>query len=415
MVIKGTISFPGDKSLSHRALILASLCKGESSFSNLSTGMDVSSTKECLIACGINIISEKNTTIVKGGTFNDPNQKLDCGNSGTTTRLLVGLLAGRKISATFIGDASLSSRPMNRILLPLAKMGLKFKSENKRLPIRILKSELTGLDYKSPIASAQVKSSVLLATLGANEETCFKEPILSRDHTERMLKYIGADISFKNNKTILKPLSFSLSPFDFNIPGDPSTAAFFAGAASVISGSNITVNRVLINPTRIGFFRILERMGASVKYLEKKEEVGELIGNINITQRRLDGVRISAKEIPDIIDELPIIAIIATQAKGITKVTGAKELRMKECDRIHAISKNLTKMGAKIKELDDGFIIQGPTVLKGAKIETFKDHRIAMAFSIAGLIADGAILLDHPECVKISYPDFFVQLSRVCK
>ena len=156
-------------------------------------------------------------------------------------------------------------------------------------------------------------------------------------------------------------------------------------------------------------------MGANVKYLEKKEEVGELIGNINITQRRLDGVRISAKEIPDIIDELPIIAIIATQAKGITKVTGAKELRMKECDRIHAISKNLTKMGAKIKELDDGFIIQGPTVLKGAKIETFKDHRIAMAFSIAGLIADGAILLDHPECVKISYPDFFVQLSRVCK
>tara|TARA_Y100000996_G_scaffold125943_1_gene95207 strand:- start:374 stop:1066 length:693 start_codon:yes stop_codon:yes gene_type:complete len=230
-----------------------------------------------------------------------------------------------------------------------------------------------------------------------------------------MLKYIGADISFKNNKTILKPLSFSLSPFDLNIPGDPSTAAFFAGAASVISGSNITINRVLVNPTRVGFFRILERMGASVKYLEKKEEVGELIGNINITQRRLDGVRISAKEIPDIIDELPIIAIIATQAKGITKVTGAKELRMKECDRIHAISKNLNNMGAKIKELDDGFIIKGPTVLKGAKIETFKDHRIAMAFSIAGLFADGAILLDHPECVKISYPDFFVQLNRVCK
>ncbi len=415
MVIKGSISFPGDKSISHRALILASLCKGESSFSNLSTGMDVFSTKECLMACGINIISEKNKTIVNGGTFNDPNQKLDCGNSGTTMRLLVGLLAGQKVSATFIGDDSLSSRPMNRILSPLAEMGLKLKSKNKRLPITITKSELTGLDYESPIASAQVKSSVLLATLGSNKTTCFTEPVLSRDHTERMLKYIGADISFKNNKTFLEPLSNPLSPFNFNIPGDPSTAAFFAGAASIIPGSNITINRVLINPTRIGFFTILDKMGARIKYLKEKEEVGELIGNINIKQERLNGVRISAKEIPAIIDELPIIAIIATQAKGITKVTGAKELRMKECDRINAISKNLNDMGAKIKELDDGFIIEGPTVLKGAKIETFKDHRIAMAFSIAGLVADGNILLDYPESVKISYPEFFEQLNRVCK
>ena len=412
-MIKGKITFPGDKSISHRSLMFAALADGESRISNLSTGGDVQSTRECLEACGIDIRDDGDDVVVTSGKFADPKQPLDCGNSGTSTRLLLGLLAGQGVNATFIGDESLSSRPMNRILDPLSQMGLKSKSNNGKLPITIYKSDLTGIEYDSPVASAQVKSAVLLAGFGASGETSVTEPILSRDHTEKMLKGLGGDISTHGLTTTISPLTSPLLSFDLTVPGDPSTAAFFAAASSIVPNSEIILNRVLRNPTRIGFYGALQKMGAGMDCQEQWEDAGETIGNLKVFQQPLNAITITKDDVPGLVDELPIIAILATQAKGKTEVRGAEELRVKECDRIHAIYKNLKIIGAKIEELEDGFIIHGPTQLKGGEIETFHDHRIAMAFTIAGLVSDGDIILDYPECASISYPEFYDELERL--
>ncbi len=412
-MIKGKITFPGDKSISHRSLMFAALAEGESRISNLSTGTDVQSTRECLEACGIDIRDDGDDVVVTGGKFADPKQPLDCGNSGTSTRLLLGLLAGQGVNATFIGDESLSSRPMNRILDPLSQMGLKSKSNNGKLPITIYKSDLTGIEYDSPVASAQVKSAVLLAGFGASGETSVTEPILSRDHTEKMLKGLGGNISTHGLTTTISPLTSPLLSFDLTVPGDPSTAAFFAAASSIVPNSEIILNRVLRNPTRIGFYGALQKMGAGMDCQEQWEDAGETIGNLKVFQQPLNAITITKDDVPGLVDELPIIAILATQAKGKTEVRGAEELRVKECDRIHAICKNLKIIGANIEELEDGFIIHGPTQLKGGEIETFHDHRIAMAFTIAGLVSDGDIILDYPECASISYPEFYDELERL--
>ena len=413
MAINGNIKFPGDKSISHRALMFAALANGQSRISNLSTGADVQSTRQCLETCGIQIENDGDDVIVTGGQFSDPTKPLNCGNSGTTTRLLMGLLAGQGINATLIGDESLSSRPMNRILDPLSQMGLQSESNDGKLPVRIHKSELNGIHYKSPVASAQVKSAILLAGLGANDHTTVTEPILSRDHTEKMLTGIGANLNSNGLSSIISPLSFSLSNFNMIVPGDPSTAAFFAAAAAVVPDSDITMNGILRNPTRIGFYITLQKMGAEMNCLATWEEAGETIGKLNVIHQPLKGITITQDHVPSLIDELPIIAVLATQAQGKTEVRDAEELRVKECDRIHAICKNLNSMGADIKELDDGFIINGPTQLKGATIETFHDHRIAMAFTIAELITDGDVVLDHPECASISFPEFYDELDRL--
>ena len=413
MAINGNIKFPGDKSISHRALMFAALANGQSRISNLSTGADVQSTRQCLEACGIQIENDGDDVIVTGGQFSDPTKPLNCGNSGTTTRLLMGLLAGQGINATLIGDESLSSRPMNRILDPLSQMGLQSESNDGKLPVIIHKSELNGIHYKSPVASAQVKSAILLAGLGANDQTTVTEPILSRDHTEKMLTGIGANLNSNGLSSIISPLSFSLSNFNMIVPGDPSTAAFFAAAAAVVPDSDITMNGILRNPTRIGFYITLQKMGAEMDCLATWEEAGETIGKLNVIHQPLNGITITQDHVPSLIDELPIIAVLATQAQGKTEVRDAEELRVKECDRIHAICKNLNSMGADIKELDDGFIINGPTQLKGATIETFHDHRIAMAFTVAELIADGDVVLDHPECASISFPEFYDELDRL--
>ena len=413
MAINGNIKFPGDKSISHRALMFAALANGQSRISNLSTGADVQSTRQCLEACGIQIENDGDDVIVTGGQFSDPTKPLNCGNSGTTTRLLMGLLAGQGINATLIGDESLSSRPMNRILDPLSQMGLQSESNDGKLPVIIHKSELNGIHYKSPVASAQVKSAILLAGLGANDQTTVTEPILSRDHTEKMLTGIGANLNSNGLSSIISPLSFSLSNFNIIVPGDPSMAAFFAAAAAIVPDSDITMNGILRNPTRIGFYITLQKMGAEMDCLATWEEAGETIGKLNVIHQPLNGITITQDHVPSLIDELPIIAVLATQAQGKTEVRDAEELRLKESDRIHAICKNLNSMGADIKELDDGFIINGPTQLKGATIETFHDHRIAMAFTVAELIADGDVVLDHPECASISFPEFYDELYRL--
>ncbi len=283
MAIRGKISLPGDKSISHRALMLASLAGGESRISNLSTGADVQTTRKCLEACGVIIEDNENDVILQGGDYIDPDQPLNCGNSGTTTRLLLGLLSGQGINATFVGDDSLSSRPMDRILDPLSQMGLKSDSKNGKLPITINKSTLCGIHYESPVASAQVKSAVILAGLGAKGKTSIAEPILSRNHTEKMLDGLGVKVSIDGLTTAVSNLMSPLTPFKLSVPGDPSTAAFFAAAAALVSHSDIQLNCILINPTRIGVFRALGSMGINVKYLEQWEEAGETIGNLNIS------------------------------------------------------------------------------------------------------------------------------------
>ena len=413
MNLTGEIFFPGDKSISHRSLMFAALCNGKSKISNLSTGKDVQSTKNCLIDCGIKIYNEKSSYIVEGGKFINPKKELDCGNSGTTVRLLAGLLSGQNINATFVGDESLSNRPMKRIIEPLKLMGLNCSSKNFTLPLKIKSSKLNGINYKSQISSAQVKSAVLLAALGSNKPTSFIEPVLSRNHTEIMLKALGVPINTEKLKTTISKITKKLKPFNFNIPGDPSSAAFFAGAASMVKNSNLVLKNISGNDTRLGIFSILKQMGVTVLKSNKKNILGEKIIDITIKHKRLNGIKINENQIPSIIDEIPIIAIIASQAKGQTKITGAKELRYKESDRISSIVLNLKKMGADITELEDGMIINGPKKLKGTFIKTYHDHRIAMAFKIASIIADGENQLDSIDCVDISYPEFFETLTKI--
>jgi 3-phosphoshikimate 1-carboxyvinyltransferase len=393
--------------------MFAALADGESRISDLSTGTDVHSTRKCLEACGIDIRDDGDDAIVKGSLFSNPAEPLDCGNSGTTIRLLLGLLAGQGINATFIGDESLSARPMNRILDPLSQMGLKCENNDGKLPVTIYQSNLNSIEYDSPIASAQVKSAILLAGLGASGVTTVIEPALSRDHTEKMLQGLGAEFSFNGLTATVSPLISPLESFKLSVPGDSSTGAFFAAAAAMIPGSSIIIDRILWNPTRIGFYSTLYQMGAGVDCLDQWDEAGERIGKLNVFYQSLKGVHITKEDIPGLIDELPIIAILATQAEGKTEVSGAGELRVKECDRIHAICSNLERMGADIEESQDGFIIHGPKQLNGAEIETFHDHRIAMAFTIAGLVANGDVMLDYPECASISFPEFYNELERL--
>ncbi len=415
MVIKGEINLPGDKSISHRSLMISALSQRASRISNLSKGNDLISTYNCLESCGIDLKRDYEDVVINGGRFVNPDLPLDCGNSGTTVRLLMGLLVGQGISATFTGDRSLSKRPMLRIIKPLELMGAKIEHNDGRLPIKINSKKLNGIQYSSTIASAQIKSSILLAGLGSTGSTFYNEPFKSRDHTEIMLKNLGANISTQGMRTTLKPLTKPLKSLQIKIPGDPSSAAFFAGAAALIPGSRIRINNLLNNPTRNAFFLVLEKMGVGINYINKDINDGENVADLEVYFRKINSVKIKKRNIPNIIDEVPILAILATQANGRTVIEGAEELRYKECDRIHAICSNLKKMNANILELDDGFIIKGPTKLSGARVSTFGDHRIAMAFSIAGLISKESVVLDDQDCVSISFPNFFQKLKKVTK
>ena len=416
MTIYGSVNLPGDKSISHRALMIASLSPQISTIKNLSDGRDVQSTERCLKLCGISIKNNsKNIKIVKGDSFSSPSKELDCGNSGTTMRLLSGLLSGKGLEVTLIGDNSLSKRPMERIIKPLSQMGVNIKCVNNRSPLIIKKSKINGINYTNEISSAQVKSAILFSGLGSTEPVYYQEPFLSRDHTEIMLKTVGVTIKKANNETYLMPPIESLRPLNIEIPGDPSSAAFFAGAASILPRSKLVLKKILSNPTRFEFFNIIQLMGTDINLINERNEAGETVNDITIKYRNLVGIEVEPNKIPSIIDEIPMIAIIATQAIGKTVIRGAKELRVKESDRINAIVLNLRKMGASVVEYDDGFEITGPTKLKAAKIRTFNDHRIAMAFSVAGLIATGNTKLDNYDCVDISFPGFFKLMKKLIK
>lgn len=412
MRIKGEISLPGDKSISHRALMFASLTDDECVINNISTGEDVESTRKCLEKCGIHSIKSGNTVRINGGSFSNPREPLNCGNSGTTVRLLAGLLVGQGVTAEFVGDESLSNRPMNRIIDPLSEMGVEIESNNGFLPLKIKPNKVIGISFVPSISSAQVKSCIMLAGLGANGQTVINENVKTRDHTEIILKEMGAPVS-SNGAISINPISEPLQSFDITVPGDPSTAAFFAAAAALIPNSSITIKNVLANPTRIGFFQVLKKMGGGVEWRNMRMECGESVGDVHVYWEPLNGIDITSELVPSVIDELPIIAVLATQADGPTTVSGAEELRVKECDRIKAVCENMQAMGGDIIEKNDGFIINQSNILHNTNIKTYGDHRIAMSFNIAGLLTDDRNTLDDEGCINISFPEFNNVLTQV--
>ena len=413
MPINGKIELPGDKSISHRALILGSLSNDISKIKNLSSANDVISTRNCLKACGINIDDKNDIVLIQGGTFSNPINSLDCGNSGTTARLLLGLLTGNNISATLIGDKSLSNRPMNRIIKPLEQMGAAINSNAGSLPIRINKSKgLNPIDYSRPIVSAQIKSAIIIASIKTIGTTTIHEKYKSRDHTEIMLKNMGVDISIKD-RIIINNNKNNLKSVNIEIPGDPSSAAYFIGAAAMIPSSHLVIKNILCNPTRIKYVEIINKMGGNIKIKNKRRKYGELFGDIEVAYKPLRGITINKNIIPQIIDEIPILSIIASQASGYTLIKGIDELRCKECDRVEAIEKNLSNMGGEIHTTNSSISINGPNILHNTTIRTYNDHRISMAFAIAGLLTGKYNNIDNTECISTSFPDFFNILKEI--
>ena len=390
---------------------------------NLAPGADVRSTASCLRALGVSIDEGEapGTVSVRGvgpGGFRPPAMVLDCGNSGTTMRLLLGLVAGARVTCTLDGDASLRSRPMRRVLGPLRAMGARMEGEggpgDEHAPLRVeAASTLRGMAHRLPIASAQVKSALVLAGLAAEGETRVREPEPSRDHTERMLAAWGAPVRMEEGEVVatrlLRPLSL---PGSLEVPGDPSSAAFWVGAGLLVPGASVVVRGVDVNPTRTGFLSVLERMGARVEREPETARAGDPVATLRVRGgQALRATEIRPAEVPSLLDEIPLLAVVASQASGETRVSGARELRVKESDRLRQLVMGLRTMGADIDELDDGFVLRGPVRLQAATIDAAHDHRIALSFAIAGLVADGETEVDGAEWADISYPGFFRELG----
>ena len=413
----GSMSVPGDKSISHRAVMFGAIADGTTHIKGFLNGADCISTINCFRAMGVKIDHEDDKVTVHGVGLNGlkkPDDVLDCGNSGTTTRLISGILSGQQFESSVTGDASIRRRPMKRIMKPLQEMGADIISaeDNGCAPLIIKPSKLHGIKYSSNVASAQVKSAILLAGLYAEGETSVTEPAKSRDYTELMLKSMGADISIEGLTVTLSP-GKPIKAMDIEVPGDISSAAYFMGAGLMVEGSDITIKNVGINPTRAGIIEVFRAMGGYVKLLNERSTVGEKAADIRVKYSKLHGTEISGSIIPTLIDELPLIAVVATAAEGSTVIKDAAELKVKESDRIALVTKNLKAMGADIESTEDGFIINAsgtPNPLHGTVIDDSMDHRIAMSFAVAGLIAEGETEILHPECVSISYPGFFDEL-----
>ena len=423
--LKGEISPPPDKSISHRAIIISSLSEGKSIIRNFLNAEDPLRTCNAFRQMGINIeeretqnskLKTQCTDMVIHGKglmgLELPKDIIDCGNSGTTMRLLCGVLAGQPFPATLIGDSSLMRRPMQRVITPLTEMGAIIQSEKGYPPLAIKGGDLKPIDYKSPVASAQVKSAVLLAGLYCDGITSVSEPEKSRDHTERMLKAAGVNIEIKELKVSVTGKA-KLKPLDTTIPGDFSSAAFFIVAGAIVPDSKILIKNVGINPTRTGLLDILKKMGANITLKNKREVSGEPVSDIYINHSHLKGIEIRGDMIPKTIDEFPILCIAASLAQGTTKITGAKELRVKESDRISSMANELRKMGVEVEELPDGITIKGRERLKAATVQSYGDHRVAMSMAIAGLVADGETIVKDTECVNTSFPGFMEMLKRL--
>ncbi len=420
--LKGEIRVPGDKSISHRSIMLGAISEGTTRVRGFLKSEDCLSTIGCFKAMGVDISEEEGEIIIRGAGLKGlkaPGQDLYCGNSGTTARIISGILSGQDFSSTLTGDPSLSKRPMKRVIEPLSTIGALIRSDNEAmtLPLHIAPSHIHGGEIKIDVASAQVKSALLMAGLYADSPLRVREPSLSRNHTEIMLRAFGADIrpgSFEDTECVITPGN-TLRGMDITVPGDISSAAFFIGAALITPGSEILIKNVGVNGTRDGILRVFKDMGADISLINTHTEGGEDTADIVVRYSSLKGTVIEKDVIPALIDELPLIAVAATQAEGTTVIRDASELKVKESDRIELMTRGLKDMGADITGTDDGFIINGPAHLKGAEIFTAKDHRIAMSFAVAALInsSDTPVTLDHPECVGISYPSFYEDLSSL--
>ena len=415
--LKWKISVPGDKSISHRCVMFGSVVKGTTEVHHFLKGADCLATIRCMRTLGIDIEEKGSSVIIHGKGLHGlsaPSGILDAGNSGTTTRLLSGILAGQTFDSKISGDESLNSRPMKRIITPLTHMGAHISSilRNGCAPLYITPGELHGIHYNSPVASAQVKSCILLAGLYAEGETSVTEPSLSRNHTELMLKEFGADIrsSYSLDST---EATASIRPCEelygqkITVPGDISSAAYFIAAGLIVPDSEILIEGVGINPTRAGILKVCEDMGGDITLLNERIEGGEKIADILVRTSRLHSTEISGGIIPTLIDEIPVIAVMAATAEGTTVIKDAAELKVKETDRIETVTDNLKAMGCDVTPTDDGMIIRGGRPLKGASIHTLLDHRIAMAFSIAALTAEGNTKILDSRCIDVSYPDFY--------
>lgn len=414
--LAGDIAPPPDKSISHRAVILSSIAQGRSTIRNFLRSDDTLSTLEAFKALGVSITDDGEIVVEGRGLhgLKEPETVIDCGNSGTTMRLLSGLLSGNQFFSVLAGDESLSTRPMGRVIEPLGKMGARImaRRDDRYPPLAIRGGGLNAIRYEMPVASAQVKSALLLAGLYAKGETEIVETLRSRDHTERMLGAYGADIEIKGSVIKIRP-GAELSGIELDIPGDFSSAAFFMAAAAVVEGSDLTVKSVGVNPTRTGFLEVLKKMGADMEVKNEKDVSGEPVADICSRHSRLKAVEVGADMVPTLIDEFPVLCVLAARAKGTTRITGAGELRVKESDRIRAMAEGLKKMGADVEELEDGLIIGGDASLKGAEIQSFGDHRVAMAFSVAALAAEGETAIHGAQAVDVSFPGFFDMLRNM--
>lgn len=417
--LSGTVTVPGDKSISHRAVMFGAIAKGTTKITNFLPGADCLATIECFRRMGIVITREGTSVTVHGRGLHGlsaPDTPLDVGNSGTTTRLISGILSGQPFETVLSGDASLNNRPMGRIMKPLSQMGASITSinENNCAPLKIRPGQLHGIHYDSPVSSAQVKSSVLLAGLYADGETSVTEPALSRDHTERMLSAFGANIRSEVHAdgtatAVIRPCK-ELYGQTVTVPGDISSAAYFIAAGLLVPDSEILIRNTGINPTRSGILTVCRQMGADITYLNETAD-GEPTADLLVRTSRLHGTVIEGSIIPTLIDEIPMIAVLAAAAEGTTIIRDAAELKVKETDRIATVTAGLRAMGADVIPTDDGMIINGGRALHGAAIESCLDHRLAMAFAIAGLIADGTTEIKDSECVDVSYPAFFETLE----
>lgn len=414
--LNGTVEIPSDKSISHRAAMFTALAKGTSIIRNFSNGADPISSLNIMKSLGIKseFLDEKTVKITSDGKLQPPKTALDCGNSGTTMRLMTGILAGQNFNSTLIGDVSLSKRPMKRVIEPISLMGAKINSDNYHAPLNISGTTLNAISYNSPLASAQVKSCILLAGLQTEGITTFTEPYISRNHTEIMLKYMGASIETFNNSVKIE--KSQLQPVEINICGDISSAAYFIVAGLIVPNSNIILRNVGLNPTRTGILDVVKMMGGNIDIIDKYEHSGEPAGDIRVQTSYLKACRIEKELIPKLIDELPVIAVLATQADGQTIVKDAQDLRNKESDRIKAVVNELTKLGADITETQDGFVIDGKTNLQGGtEVECYHDHRLAMSLYIAGLICEKEIAINGFEWVNISFPNFEELICKIQK
>jgi 3-phosphoshikimate 1-carboxyvinyltransferase len=414
--VAGTVRVPGDKSISHRSLILASLAEGESRIRGILDSEDVRSTAGVLRALGVSIPALSADMQVKGVGLRGlraPRAALDCGNSGTTARLMAGVVAAHPFSAQFEGDASLSKRPMQRVAEPLTYMGAQFEFEREDgLPMRVRGADLRSIDWDTETSSAQVKSAILLAGLVSAVEVRVTEVARSRDHTERMLRAMGVDVENDRNQVCLRPAR-RLIPIEMDVPADPSSAAFFVALAALASDGELTLTDVCLNPTRTGFMEAMKRMGADISEKAGIDKAGDASGTVLVRPGSLHGIRITGAEVPALIDELPLIACVAAGAGIDIEITGASELRVKESDRINAVVQNLRAVGASAEELPDGLRVSGPRRDLSGTVDPRGDHRIAMAFGVLSAASGNRINIMNPECVAVSYPGFWEDLRRV--